>query len=491
MKKVLLILCTIICLSACGGESGGTSGSSDSNSIPGSNNPDTSLVTDTEKPSATLSINQGAPTTTSNRVSLRIHASDNNQVVGYFLSSTNTSPDISASGWVATEQSLSSVDINIDNYLLTSGGGNKKLYLWVKDTAGNISDVASDDIDVWGFTDLSQFCGDPADVDIALDSHNKVHIVCKNGNGIYYITNQSGEWASETIHSLGNIDVSSPSIAIDSHDGIHVVFNVLTFVSGQIPVGLIQYSTKSLGASWTNSAAFNSYIYSRFIGTTSLSVDNHDKLHLTTFRSYLGTKNLWYANNVSGAWQIDFSVEPTTFLADKPQADLTLDNQGNPRICYSMGGQLVYAKKTGNSWTRLSNRLIRDGLNCSIATDKFNGNWIAYHDIQNAFSLMSFDVGTGNNPDVFLDLHTEASFTAGRNISLATDGDSFYIGFFDSLNNALYYTQGGDQDWFTLLLDSSGIQDQFPLKIAVDSDKKIHLLYYKMPGAKLVYATTR
>ncbi len=495
MKKKVLLTWIICCLTACGGGGTGSVGSPDTTSTnqpPNNtnNNADTSLVNDNQKPTAKLSINEDAPTANSNRVRLHIEAEDNDRVVAYFTSLQNQTPDMNSTGWTSV-RGVSSINLTLNNFSLSSGGGNKKVFLWVKDAAGNISEPASAEIDVWGFRDLSEFCGDPADVDLAVDSQNKVHIVCKNGNGIYYLTNRSGNWTSETLSNAG-IYVTSPSIAIDSHDVIHVVFNSWFLYLGTVPVGLIVYDRKIPGAGWDETVVTGP-LYSVFVGNTSLVRDRNDKLHLATFLKMLqpNTKTLWYLNNVSGTWQIDSSVEPSSFPNDNPQVDLTVDNVG-PRICYSQGGELIYAKKVGNIWNRLSNGLT-DGINCSIVSDSVNANWIAYHDIHNALDIISFDVGVGNSSDTFLTIHNESDITVGKYISLSAGNNKLYVAFFDALNNVLYYAAQGqeDQDWFTLLIDSAGIQDNFPLKLAVDSQEKLHLVYYKMPGAKLMYATTR
>ena len=66
-------------------------------------------------------------------VSLTIEASDNTGVTGYYLSEDdNTAPTLSST-WLDGEPT---------SYTL-SGEGSHTLYLWVKDAAGNISDVAS------------------------------------------------------------------------------------------------------------------------------------------------------------------------------------------------------------------------------------------------------------------------------------------------------------------------------------------------------------
>jgi hypothetical protein len=120
------------------------------------------LSHDLTPPTGSISINSGASYTNSTSVTLSLSASDSVGVTGYYLSTSSSTPSASASGWTSvtsTTNYSSSV-----SYTLSSGDGTKTIYVWYKDSAGNISSAYSDSItlDVTAPTDgtLTATAGD-------------------------------------------------------------------------------------------------------------------------------------------------------------------------------------------------------------------------------------------------------------------------------------------------------------------------------------------
>lgn len=104
------------------------------------------VITDSVIPKGTLSINDGASSTSTSAVTLNLTATDGVGVTGYFLSNSSTHPMASTAGWVG----LTAV-VNFQksvNYTLLSGTGTKTVYVWYRDTAGNISAPYADSIEV-------------------------------------------------------------------------------------------------------------------------------------------------------------------------------------------------------------------------------------------------------------------------------------------------------------------------------------------------------
>jgi hypothetical protein len=92
---------------------------------------------DNSSPIGTLIINNGAAATNSTTVTLTITESDNGSVVGWLISETQSSkPGANDPAWKSVKPG---------SYTLASGDGTKTLYLWFKDNAGNVSDVAASD----------------------------------------------------------------------------------------------------------------------------------------------------------------------------------------------------------------------------------------------------------------------------------------------------------------------------------------------------------
>ncbi len=93
-----------------------------------------------------ISINGGSGTTDSRLVTLSNSAGDDNGVTGYYLSETNSTPSIYADGWInVPANTLYSDDVA---FSLSSGNGQKTVYVWFRDAAGNISASATDGIEL-------------------------------------------------------------------------------------------------------------------------------------------------------------------------------------------------------------------------------------------------------------------------------------------------------------------------------------------------------
>jgi uncharacterized delta-60 repeat protein len=108
------------------------------------------VVTDTTAPaSPSISINSGADNTTSTNVTLTLSATDSEGVTGYYASESSTAPANNASGWTSLASATSysgSVSYSLSSFGIVT------LYVWYKDSAGNVSSTASDSINAVPWT---------------------------------------------------------------------------------------------------------------------------------------------------------------------------------------------------------------------------------------------------------------------------------------------------------------------------------------------------
>lgn len=95
-------------------------------------------------PTGSIRINNGSTYTKYTNVFLHLSATDNIGVIGYYISANPTQPSADAGDWQSVNSSISYLE-NI-SHTLDSRDGNKTIYVWYKDTAGNISDSVHDDI---------------------------------------------------------------------------------------------------------------------------------------------------------------------------------------------------------------------------------------------------------------------------------------------------------------------------------------------------------
>jgi hypothetical protein len=101
-------------------------------------------LSDTSKPSGSISINSGNSYTNSANVTLKLSALDDVGITGYYISTSSSTPSTSSSGWTSIS-STTNYSASI-SYTLDSGDGIKTIYVWYKDDASNISDTYDDSI---------------------------------------------------------------------------------------------------------------------------------------------------------------------------------------------------------------------------------------------------------------------------------------------------------------------------------------------------------
>ena len=91
-------------------------------------------------------INNGAASTTSTTVRLKIFGKDNVGVTAYHITESDEKPNADDPGWIevpATKKYKSKVD-----YTLSEGKGEKTVFVRFKDAAGNISKPKTDTIEL-------------------------------------------------------------------------------------------------------------------------------------------------------------------------------------------------------------------------------------------------------------------------------------------------------------------------------------------------------
>jgi len=176
--------------------------------VPGTN---TDGEADTTSPANTsISINSNADNATSTSVTLAISATDNVGVTGYYASESNTTPEDSAS-WTSVT-STTSYSTNVSFTLSSDDNGIKTVYIWFKDSAGNISSPASDTIRAvyyyWKL--IARQVDGNGDGSFSNDELFKNYDI----NGVIYIVKitflqNADDSSSSTFMSIGNLNESS------------------------------------------------------------------------------------------------------------------------------------------------------------------------------------------------------------------------------------------------------------------------------------------
>ena len=182
------------------------------------------IIVDSLLPQAAISINYGALYTTTPEVVLSLAVDDNLAVTGYYLSEHPTVPLAVDAGWVRVED-LPSYATDI-SYIFYGGDGQKTIYLWAKDIAGNISSVVSAGISLDTIAPLITITS-PTASPAYTTSINKVTLggsVFDATSGISSITWDSnrGPAGSGTINGTANWSIAN--ISLLSGDNIISVY---------------------------------------------------------------------------------------------------------------------------------------------------------------------------------------------------------------------------------------------------------------------------
>ena len=176
--------------------------------VPGTN---TDGEADTTSPANTsISINSNADNATSTSVTLAISATDNVGVTSYYASESNTTPEDSASWTSGT--STTSYSANVSFTLSSDNNEIKTVYIWFKDSAGNISSPASDTIRAvyyyWKL--IARQVDGNGDGSFSDDELFKNYVI----NGVTYsvkntLLKNADDSSSSTFMSIGNLNESS------------------------------------------------------------------------------------------------------------------------------------------------------------------------------------------------------------------------------------------------------------------------------------------
>ena len=97
-------------------------------------------------PPISISINNAAYSTNSLSVTLSLSATDNIGVIGYYISNSSTKPTAGASGWISITSTTNYSITGINHSLSSGSDGERTVYAWFKDAAGNVSNTAMDSI---------------------------------------------------------------------------------------------------------------------------------------------------------------------------------------------------------------------------------------------------------------------------------------------------------------------------------------------------------
>ena len=215
--------------------------------------------------------------------------------------------------------------------------------------------------------------------------------------------------------------------------------------------------------------------------TDSLKLDNSGHPLISYYDLNIG--NLSFATKTGNSW--------TKVVIDSGGAgrhsSLAIDSAGNPRISYqvpSNGGKLKYAQKTGNNWT---NETVDSSGNVgsysSLALDSSGNPHVSYYDATNGD--LKYAVKNGSQ---WTNITVDSTGNVGYSTSIALDGnENPSISYYDGGNKRLKYATKTGSSWTTVIVDRVGSDWKYT-SLAFDSFGNPHISYFDETNGHLKYA---
>jgi hypothetical protein len=317
---------------------------------------------------------------------------------------------------------------------------------------------------------------------LALDSKDKVHIAHYVTNvAIKYISNASGSWVEETIDTVGIAE--SLSIAIDSNDGLHVSYYSTSGYD-------LKYAYKASGSSsWVKATIDSTGTVGQY---NAIAVDNNN-VHIAY--GDLTNGSLKYATNAIGAtdsWDVEI-VDGNA--SGQVHASICAQSDGTVHIAYrEQASTIKYVTGSKASWstpvTVDSGGVIYD---TDIALDSSDKVHISYY-LGGLINIKYATNATGSWQAQELSAYSGSS---GKHTSIALDSeDNVYISYYkeSSSYSAVKIVTKYNGSWessSTIEEDGDDDENGKYTSIAIDSNDKVHVSYYKGNGADLKYAVDK
>ncbi len=307
---------------------------------------------------------------------------------------------------------------------------------------------------------------------IALDSHDQVHVSFYDdtNDALRYANNLGGPWATWTIDSGGNVGTYS-SIALDSQDDVHISYYDSTNSD-------LKYAI-NIGGVWSNQALDGTDI----VGLeTSIAISPLDQVHISYYDYSNG--DLKYATDADGPW-MEWTIDSTGTVGG--ESSITVDSQGHVHISYwdDTNDDLKYATNAGGAWsTHVIDGAGAAGRFSSITVDSQDNVHISYYD------YADHDLKYATNSGGAWSIQTvDSGGDVGLLTSIAVDSqDRVHMCYYDNDYADLKYATVSGNSWSSWTIDSVGKVGS-DSSIAVDSQDRVHICYYDYSNGDLKYAT--
>src|SRR3990167_8271428 len=336
--------------------------------------------------------------TASQVITVTISVSDDTGITGYYLSESGTAPTAVSDGWVSI-QTTTSYNSNV-SFTLSSGNGNKTIYVWFMDGAGNISQSSS---------------------------------------------------AAITLNQTDTTAPSSPSVSINNGDTLTTSTAVTLTLSATDNVGVTAYYVSE------NSAvpSANASGWKSVASATSYSAVVPFTLSSGSIGSSIKTVYVWFkdsAGNISASSSdsITYSPASTWTMLKLPDTGQTIsytstfgednDYTINPPSYTDNGNGTITDNVTGLIWQKEDDNTTRTWSNAGTYCDNLTLGWQSDWRLPSDMELMSIVNYETYNPAINTTYfpNTNSSSYWSSTTGAIYSSDAWYVSFFYGLVNGSY-----------------------------------------------------
>ena len=354
---------------------------------------------------------------------------------------------------------------------------------------------------------------------MVVDANDTLHVAyySPNGAALKYATLADGSttWSREVVESTNDVGKYT-SIALDSNGNPHITYFDDTNND-------LRYTHK-MGSSWT----FTTLDSTAHTGKgTSLAIDSNDHLHVAYKTN---STEIAYMTNRSGSWVKTTLDANSTGNWGVNYINIMLDEGDDPHVVYSdmVDYDIFYMSNTRGTWERI--HVAGDSISKSseAAMDENGGIHVAYH-IDGSFDDVGYAAvrSLAHRPvfEISPDLPQGLSLGAENGTVFGTPMEHLDLTEFtvwaNTTRTSAYATFSMNVDWelqasvdwmkaprntaitpitFNWTAWSSGVVNSTTAvatsgnngnynSIVVDSNDKVHIVYYREDNANLMYST--
>ena len=293
-------------------------------------------------------------------------------------------------------------------------------------------------------------------------------------------TNAGGAIPSGIIDSSGNVGQYS-SIAIDSNGYKHISYWDITNDD-------LKYAT-DISGSWADVTVDSTGDVGQH---TSIAIDSNNGIHISYYDE--SNKDLKYATCASScatasSWTKS-SIDTSGDIG--VMSSIAIDTNDKVHISYynDSNDDLKYATNAGGSWVNITVDSVGSvGYYNSIAIASNGSIHVSYFDFTNEDLKYATCVSSCNSPSSWSNDSVDESGIVGRHSSLAIDSnDKVHISYYRNLAGNLKYANNVNGSWENISIDNNGDVGK-RTSIAIDSSNDVHISYWDVSNNDLEYAT--